>query len=94
MKHVVQLKKATKQYQKGDEVFTAVKDVSFEIEDLEAIGEFLCIRLPSKRLLRYFRPFLHEGQICYEGIDTYTRRWRGFLASVKAGASATASSCS
>jgi len=40
------------------------------------IGEFLCIRLPSKRLLRYFRPFLHEGQICYEGIDTYTRRYQ------------------
>lgn len=41
------------------------------------IGEFLCLRLPSGRLLRYFRPFLSDdGQIAYEGIDTYTRRFQ------------------
>jgi len=40
------------------------------------VGEFLCIRLPSGRVLRYFRPFLNDRQICYEGIDTYTRRFQ------------------
>ena len=42
----------------------------------KVIGEFLCIRLPSGRLLRYFRPFLDDGRICFEGIDTYTRRFQ------------------
>ena len=42
----------------------------------KVVGEFLCIRLPSGRVLRYFRPFLNDRQICYEGIDTYTRRFQ------------------
>lgn len=44
---------------------------------MKLVGEFMCVRLPSGRLLRYFRPsFSPTGGIQYQGIDTYTRRFQ------------------
>lgn len=44
-------------------------------------GDFLMLRLPSQRLLRYYRPELREGkfgreQVCFEGRDSVTGKWR------------------
>jgi DNA polymerase len=39
-------------------------------------GDFLYMRLPSKRKLAYFKPKIVNDEITYMGIDTYTRQWR------------------
>ena len=37
---------------------------------------FLRMRLPSGRMLSYFRPFLNdEEQLCFWGVDTFSRKW-------------------
>ena len=40
------------------------------------IGDYLFLRLPSKRRLAYFRPFIRHDELRYWGIDTYTRQWQ------------------
>lgn len=47
MELVIDLKKVTKQYTKGEETFIALKEVSFNLVDLADVGEFLCIVGPS-----------------------------------------------
>jgi DNA polymerase len=42
----------------------------------KVVGRWLCMRLPSGRMLRYYKPKLDgNGKLTYLGIDTYTRRW-------------------
>ena len=36
---------------------------------------WLKMRLPSGRVLHYLRPEVCDGEVTYEGIDTYTRQW-------------------
>jgi DNA polymerase len=39
-------------------------------------GEWLCMRLPSGRRLRYYKPEIDANdRLVYQGIDTYTRQW-------------------
>jgi NitT/TauT family transport system ATP-binding protein len=45
---VVEFRKVTKTYHAGtSEAFTAIRDVTFIVEDLEAKGEFICVLGPS-----------------------------------------------
>ena len=47
-KHVVEFRKVTKTYNAGrSNAFTAIKDVTFVVEDLPDMGEFVCILGPS-----------------------------------------------
>ena len=39
-------------------------------------GDYLYMRLPSKRKLAYFKPEIRNDEITYMGIDTYTRQWK------------------
>jgi DNA polymerase len=39
------------------------------------VGDFLYMRLPSKRKLAYFKPEIRNGELTYMGIHTYTRQW-------------------
>jgi DNA polymerase len=39
------------------------------------VGDYLYMRLPSKRKLAYYRPSVSNGELRYFGIDTYTRQW-------------------
>lgn len=42
----------------------------------KVVGDFLYMRLPSKRKLAYYMPRVdHNGKLTYLGVDTYTRRW-------------------
>lgn len=39
-------------------------------------GRFLKLRLPSGRVLHWFKPHINEdGQIAYTGVDTFSRKW-------------------
>ena len=39
-------------------------------------GQWLVMRLPSGRKIRYFQPrFDNDGKLIYEGVDTATRKW-------------------
>ena len=38
-------------------------------------GDFMEVRLPSGRLMKYYKPRYEGGDCSYEGIDTYTRQW-------------------
>ena len=39
------------------------------------VGNYLCMRLPSKRKLYYYKPFVSGGELRFWGIDTHTRQW-------------------
>ena len=39
------------------------------------VGDYLYMRLPSKRKLAYFKPTISGGELRYMGINTYTRQW-------------------
>jgi DNA polymerase len=39
------------------------------------VGDYLYMRLPSKRKLAYFKPKIRRGELTYMGIHTYTRQW-------------------
>src|SRR5262245_22111478 len=46
--HVVEFRKVSKTYNAGEpKEFTAIKDVTFVVEDLPAKGEFICVLGPS-----------------------------------------------
>lgn len=48
---------------------------AFRSKDING-RRFLMMRLPSGRILFYYKPFISEdGQISYIGIDTFTRKW-------------------
>ena len=38
-------------------------------------GPFMRVRLPSGRSISYAKPFIRDGRIWYEGVDTKTNRW-------------------
>lgn len=40
------------------------------------VGDWLYMRVPSKRKLAYYLPEIRNGEITYMGIDTYTRQWK------------------
>lgn len=42
----------------------------------KVIGKWLYMRLPSGRRLAYYRPMVIDGELTYEGVDTYTRQWK------------------
>jgi DNA polymerase bacteriophage-type len=44
--------------------------IMFKVED-----QWLVMRLPSGRRLRYFQPRLHGDTLQYQGVDTLTRQW-------------------
>ena len=44
--------------------------IKFKVKD-----QWLCMSLPSKRLMRYFQPIIKEGKLYYQGTDTVTRQW-------------------
>jgi DNA polymerase bacteriophage-type len=44
--------------------------IKFKVE-----SQWLVMRLPSGRKVRYFQPRGLEGKLCYEGVDTVTRQW-------------------
>lgn len=46
------------------------KRIMFKVE-----GRWLYMRLPSGRKLAYLDPEIHDDQVTYMGVDTYTRRW-------------------
>jgi DNA polymerase len=60
-------------------MFNAIEQpgVTFKASKLmfRVVGDFLCMRLPSKRKLYYYKPFIRDTEICFWGIDTYTRQW-------------------
>ena len=39
------------------------------------VGDYLYMRLPSKRKLAYFKPSVSNGELRYMGVHTYTRQW-------------------
>lgn len=39
-------------------------------------GDYLFIKLPSGRVLSYFKPRLTDGRITYMGEDSFTRKWK------------------
>lgn len=39
------------------------------------VRHWLCMRLPSGRLIRYFKPLIVKDKLTYYGINTYTRQW-------------------
>lgn len=39
------------------------------------VGNYLCMRLPSKRRLYYYKPFVRHGELRFWGINTHTRQW-------------------
>lgn len=39
------------------------------------VGDYLYMRLPSKRKLAYYKPWVSRGELRFWGIDTYTRQW-------------------
>lgn len=40
------------------------------------VGDFLCMRVPSKSKLYYYKPFIQHDELRFWGIDTYTRQWK------------------
>jgi DNA polymerase len=44
--------------------------IKFKVKD-----QWLCMSLPSKRLMRYFQPIIRDGKLYYQGTDTVTRQW-------------------
>jgi DNA polymerase len=44
--------------------------IKFKVKD-----QWLCMCLPSKRLVRYFQPIIRDGKLYYQGTDTVTRQW-------------------
>jgi DNA polymerase bacteriophage-type len=44
--------------------------IKFKVE-----SQWLVMRLPSGRKVRYFQPRITDGKLCYEGVDTVTRQW-------------------
>ena len=39
------------------------------------VGDYLCMRLPSKRKLYYYKPFMRHDELRFWGINTHTRQW-------------------
>jgi DNA polymerase len=51
--------------------------VTFKTNKLmfRVVGDYLCMRLPSKRKLYYYKPFVSGGELRFWGINTHTRQW-------------------
>ena len=43
---------------------------------VKVVGDYLYMRLPSKRKLAYYKPEIRDGEITFMGIDTHTGIWK------------------
>ena len=64
------VERAAKVVLKDPTVSTSVRGLHFDMQ-----GEWLRIKLPSSRYLNYPNATLEDGQICYDGVNQYTKQW-------------------